>query len=201
MKQFDELRLKEGVTIGLTLLFSIAGTAYTFQIFPFWIACSFSVGIGLLATSIIGLTFSRYSAEKQKAYEKMADDTIAAFKNTFESELDDGPPEVGVFYVDKDLNFCYMNREMRRICGYKYREIEGRKWTFMCSRALSTWLNNIVTKWMDDIMPIARPYITIRTKTGAYVKLLAFISLMEQPDNNTKFQVIVNIVPMDDDDE
>lgn len=153
-----------------------------------------------MAIWAIASVFASYTSRKEREYEKMANDTIAAFKNTFESELDDGPPEVGVFCVDKDLNFCYMNREMRRICGYKYSEIEGRKWTFMCSRALATWLNNIVTKWMDDIMPITRPYITIRTKTGGYVKMLAFISLMEQPDNNTKFQAIVNIVPMDDDE-
>ncbi|MBV7533164.1 PAS domain S-box protein [Chitinophaga sp. sic0106] len=200
MKHFEDIRFKEVVTIGLTLLLSISAAAYAFQIMIFWVAGITSVGIGLLALSITWYTFSKYAEEREKYYEKLTDDTIMAFKTTFESELDDGPPEVGVFCIDKDYNFCYMNREMRRICGYKYREIEGRKWTFMCSRPLATWLNNIVTRWVDDIMPIVRPYITIRTKSGEYVRLLAFISLMEQPDNNTKFQVIVNIAPLDEDE-
>ncbi|WP_291914628.1 PAS domain-containing protein [Chitinophaga sp. CB10] len=200
MKTFNEVKFKEVITVVLALLLSISTAAGAFQLLPFWSAVAIAAAVSLMAIWAIASVFASYTSRKEREYEKMANDTIAAFKNTFESELDDGPPEVGVFCVDKDLNFCYMNREMRRICGYKYSEIEGRKWTFMCSRALATWLNNIVTKWMDDIMPITRPYITIRTKTGGYVKMLAFISLMEQPDNNTKFQAIVNIVPMDDDE-
>ncbi len=123
---------------------------------------------------------------------------ISHYKDLIADE-EDAPPEVGVFFVDKDLKFSYMNREMRRICGYKFKEVVGKSWTFMCSEFLQEWLHNVVTSWLDDVMPIVRPFMDIKTKDGKTVRLLAFISLMEQPNNNTLFQAIVNIVPLKED--
>ncbi|MBV8253611.1 MAG: PAS domain S-box protein [Chitinophaga sp.] len=178
-------------TILIVLLLSIVGlclyqTMLTLELA--WIAAL----LVSLTTVLMYVLYRRAGARAEKI--------IADYKARIGDDDDeDAPPEVGVFFVDKDLNFSYMNREMRRICGYKYKEIVGKPWTFMCSDFLAEWLHTVVTTWLDDVMPIVRPFIDIKTKDGKTVRLLAFISLMEQPNNNTLFQAIVNIVPLKED--